>query len=537
MRSPLTVRIYDGESSRVVTRYVRGLRFRKTAPGGHADASCRLVLANSLFTDLGPADRIFIYDGRTGQTVWEGYTNNPGTQSGRGGEGFELSALGGMSLARDRAERLVYLDTSLEQWTVDWLGKQANSATTAVGQFPEDAGSRAAKPTLFMQFTPGQPVANNAQAGMRYRGLEGSSMKLGGFAGFYDGGQIDANYEIEWHWPGTLIQDISQSTNGGGIVKYAGLDFTPGPTDTVGVRLRRVGGGATNIAAGNDNVWGAFGEVKVLGQLVDRNGANRPMATTAHVTIPVSPTFLTTEAYILASEVVEDLLGRLLTFCSPSSSVIEASTYPIDQLAYMEAATAGQVLEDLCLWEADMLYEVLESNAALKHRFNWRAWPSTARYVLPPSMRVERPGSDIDLCNRIAVNWTDTEGNRQVTIRTSVVAALGSRIRDAEPITLPEGQGSQANAERIGDQVLAAKAAAPKAGKATVDRPILDLLTGQWVQPWEIEPGYLVHLQQTDEDLRLTEVEYDDESTSATLTLGEPVLTIEQRVARLVKAS
>lgn len=533
MRAPLAVRVDDSLSSRVVTRNVKGLRFRKTAPGGYADASFTLNIPTSMFRDLGPADRTFITDGRTGRVVWEGYTNNPGLKSGRDGEGYEISALGPMSLAEDRAERLIYLDTSLDKWETDWVNAQAPSANLSIGQFPDDAGTRAGQPAIFCQFTPGQPITNGSLAGMRYRGFEGSPMKLGGFAGFYDAGQTDPNYQLQWFYPGTIITAINQSAQGNGIEKYAGFDFTPPAGASVGFRLRRVAGGATTV--GTDNVWGAFGEVKILGQLLDRNGAERAMSLLAHVTVPTAPNYSTTTASIRAHEVVEDLLGRILTFCDPVTSRIDTTTFGIDQLAYYDAVKAAKVLEDLSTFEPDFLWEVLESNASGRHRFNYRAWPTEHRYTIPPSMVLDQPGSDIDLCNRIAVNFTDLLGKTQVLQVTITVPELGSRVRDAEPVTLGEGQGTWANVVQVGLGILESKKSAPRAATVVLDRPILDMMTGNLVQPWEIEPGYLARLQVTGENLRITEVEYDDDSCTATLTLGYPVLTESQRIARLEK--
>jgi hypothetical protein len=41
--------------------------------------------------------------------------------------------------------------------------------------------------------------------------------------------------------------------------------------------------------------------------------------------------------------------------------------------------------------------------------------------------------------------------------------------------------------------------------------------------PWEIEPGYLCRVRETGDDLRITQVDYDDDSCSMLLTLGTPV--------------
>jgi hypothetical protein len=159
MRSPLAVRINAGNTDRLVTSKVHDLSFSKTAPGGDRQASCELWLPPSQFPDLGPADRIFIYDPTTGRSVWDGYTDNPGERVGPGGMGFALSAQGGMVRAADQAERLIYRDTSLDSWESESIGYvQRAIRDPRGGQFPADAGTHAGKPALYLQFPPGQPI-------------------------------------------------------------------------------------------------------------------------------------------------------------------------------------------------------------------------------------------------------------------------------------------------------------------------------------------------------------------------------------------
>jgi hypothetical protein len=225
----------------------------------------------------------------------------------------------------------------------------------------------------------------------------------------------------------------------------------------------------------------------------------------------------------------------VMPFVDPAAALVTSTPARIDQLAYPEGATPQEVLDDLALWEPDHLWEVLEQIGD-RHRFSYRAWPTTPRYeVSTAADAFSAPGADVDLCNRIAVYWTDRRGVKRTTIVTTTVPALGDRVRDADSVELPDGLGSSANARRIGEQVLAAKNAPPKAGTATVARWVMDRDTGRMVGPWEIEPGYLVRVRETGDDLRLTEVEYNDEDCAATLTLGTPVLSEEQRIARLTR--
>jgi hypothetical protein len=271
---------------------------------------------------------------------------------------------------------------------------------------------------------------------------------------------------------------------------------------------------ATNVAT--DDLWLAVGEIAVLGQPVDRYGQPYANPRTTHW---------------LASEIVEDLLGRLLTFCEGVTADIDTTTAEIDQLAYLDAATPAQVFDDLSLHEPDFYWGIGSTGTNGKHRFWYRAWPTTPRYEISTKDGYSAPGGEADLCNRIAINWTDTKGSTQTTIVTSTVPALGTRVRDAEPVTLPVGLGSLAGAQRVGELVLASKASPPKAATAVVRRPVVDHLRGCMVNLWEIEPGYLVRVRETGDDLRLTEMEYADADVAATLTLGTPVRSTDQLIA------
>lgn len=537
MRGSLAVRLDDGLVNRhVPTRKARGLRFTKTAPGGFHSGSVRIDLPRDEFPHLGPNNRIYVYDKRNGRVVWDGYTDNPGASDGSAGQGFELSAMGGMVRASDESRALVYIDRGLEQWTR--ASGSAASASTDVS--PDPTGSVDAQ-GLLCQLTPGQPVTTNSRASISYLGLENAGLEFGAMSFRVLDGKTDANYSPELYWAppipvGTATLGAFNS-NDSAFTKFVGdASAPPSGAMQVGVRLLRAAGGATTVA--DDTTWAFFYELAVLMRRVDRDG-----------NLLTGAAGMLDSTYVAANWVVEDLIGRMLTFCDPLTAENEAASIQIDQLAYHDGTTAAQVLEDLMLHDSTLYWGIGETLPNGLHRFWMRSWPDSPlgtpavtgyRYEISTRDNYSAPGGDSDLCNRIAVFWTDEKGIQQTTVRTSSVDDLGgapgdsgARTRDADPITLPEGRGSLANAERIGDAVLASKAAPPKAGTAVVSRPILDHDTGNTVMPWEIEPGYNVMVRETGDVLRLTEFEYVDDDVAATLTLGEPVLTIEQRIARL----
>lgn len=518
MRAPLSVKLNDGTTDRLVSHYTEDLRFTKVAPGGHHSASMKIRLPRDDFPKLGPADSVYIYDRRTGNTVWDGYTENPGALDGPGGQGFDLTAMGGTVLASDESQVLVYRDADLGAWE-----RVENSAASATTDASKDPSGSVANDGLLCQFTPGQPITTGSQANIAYAALADAGLEFGAMTMNVLDGKTDANYSPELLWSpsaGSVTLGAFNS-NDTAFSKYVGDASSPtSGAQTISLRLRRTAGGATNIA--DDNTWVFFYNIAVLQRRMDRSG-----------TLLTGVADHVTADYVLASWVAEDLLGRALTLCDPATAVIDTSTAHIDQLAYLDGATAAQVFDDMALHEPDFYWGIGERLPNGLHRFWFRAWPSSVRYEISVKDGYDAPGADVDLCNRISVYWTDANGLKHTTVRTSTVPELGARTKDAESVTLPEGRGSQTNAERIGDAVLAAKATASKAATATVDRPIMDLMLAKEVMPWELEPGCLVRVRETGDEMRLTEMEYVDVDCASTLTLGEPTLSLEQRVARL----
>jgi hypothetical protein len=117
LKGALSVRVNDGVTDRIVSRYCRGLKFTKVAPGGHRDLSFTMVLPRNLFPGLGPDDRAYVYDVRTGRPIFDAYLENPTPTDGPGGQQYDVQAMGGMALANDETRPLIYVDTATSQWT------------------------------------------------------------------------------------------------------------------------------------------------------------------------------------------------------------------------------------------------------------------------------------------------------------------------------------------------------------------------------------------------------------------------------------
>lgn len=509
MMGAVGVLLKDAQNHQVVTRLVTDLEFRKTAPGGHTSMSCNIDLSHDVFPTLGPNDKIIVFDVRTGDKLWEGFTENPGLVSGADGRGYSLSAAGAMSLAQDHSTPVVFIERSLDDSL--WTRLQDTGGTVEAGG--------AAGTDLKFQFSSGMPVAQFTQTAAAYMGISRTNQNILSIEGTRVGGKVDAGWTTEINPVDAGVgiyqaASASLTTTSNTFSAVAVTDF-PTTCEQVWLRIYR-GGTATNVI--DDNVYVTFKAPYIRAALTDATG----------LAITTPGTYLTYA--VRAHEVVNHLLGTVLSAYKPEQ-VDPCATW-ITQLTYHDGAKPADILDDLALYEPNVLWEALEADAYGKFRFRYRTWPTTVRYDVSTSDAFAATGGEVDLCNRVVVYWQDEADQKQGTVVTSVVPELAGRVRDAEPITLAAGQGSLANAQAIGAAVLASKSAAVKSGTATIRRPILDRLHGTTVMPWEIEPGYVVRVQESGDLYRLTETNYVDDDVACALTLGNPVPTLEQMLIK-----
>jgi hypothetical protein len=257
-------------------------------------------------------------------------------------------------------------------------------------------------------------------------------------------------------------------------------------------------------------------------------------------------------AYVLAGEIIKDLLGRVLDqYDGAHASIDTGAAHHIDQLAYVDGVTPAQVLDDLMLLEPAFYWTTGPSDPTTgKYSFAWKAWPTSVRYETTLEDGASMPTSSQELWNQVTVRWRGPAGALHQTLRTGSCPILDKAgVTRRAIIDAGDEIASQANANRVGDNFLANHRYPANAGTVTIPRPIRDLTTGAMVDPFQIQPGELIRvrgvesyadaLNASSNDgvtvFRIWSVEYDSDSNSATLELDTDSRTRANALKRLIQ--
>lgn len=528
---PLSVRLRTSSADQHITNDVKDLQFRSVIPGGFA--SCTVSLHRPLILqpdEIAYYADLIVYDARNANVVWEGRLEDPGRSASSDGEVWELTAVGPAAHASDRTVPLIYVDTSYE----GFIPSPPKSKHLDVG---EETRASDGEPHYMMKFHAGSTVTTGAHGGASYTPILDAGMHIARVSLDYDMGATTANWEFEAVVRDGMVSgaqtiiDVPWTTTQTNTGKRLGTDWT-GSYNVLELRIRRVG--ADTVV--DDNAWVEIDNFVIRGKIYNKDGTE------------LTSNYLANS--IKASTVVGDLMGRLLTEFDGANASIETTTHNIDQLSYPDGVTPAEVLEDLMLLEPAYYWRAGASNSAGLYSFTWRSWPTSVRYEADVSDGFNSPGSADGLYNAVSVRWTNRRGRIRRTRRTQTVPELDAAGLTREAfIDLGDELASSANAIQAGDQFLAEHKTAPNRGTLTVAQRILDRDTGRMVEPWEIQPGYLIRvrdvlprvnsLNATARDgvtvFKIVSSEFDASAASATLELDSHSPTVARAIAKLSK--
>lgn len=528
---PLAVRLSTSRQDTHITRDLRDLIFRSAIPGGFASASFSLDRPLNLQPDeIASYARVYVYDTRDTAVLWEGRLEDSGRSAGPDGQIWQITAVGPAAHVRDRTLPLIYVDQSLERWHKS--GYSTHGFQLNTGEIDADT------PYLRIEVPQGGSIPTTGVGDWIYRTIWYCGQKLARVRADWDTGRTNADWDVTIHArAGTGVSpgaaDVSTWNVAGGILAamLGGTNLTVAQAhDVVSLRVNR----NTSTEVAPVDTWATFAGVSVRAELKNADGTD---ITTGYTVNNVDPV-----------EVVADLLGRVLTQYDGANANLIGSGVDIDQLAYPDGVTPEQILEDLAVYDPAFYWAAWESNSAGKYRFEYVPWPTAVRYEADIADGFDSPASAGELFNAVRVRWRDPRGRVRNTQRTQTVQALtdAGLTREAY-IDISDDMGSSANAQRVGDNFLLEHRYPPNAGTLRIARPVLDLIQGRMVQPWELRPGALIRvrgvlpwidsLNLSDRDgvtvFRVISVEFSAADGAVTLELDSYSRTVARALAKL----
>jgi hypothetical protein len=527
---PLTVRLKTRRKDIDVTNQIGELSFRSSIPGGFAS----LTISLSRPLDLPPDEieyfgKVYVYDGRNGRTLWEGRLEDPGRGAGPDGEVWSITAVGSRAHAQDRVFPVIYVDRSLDRWRRSRYSSSA-AAQTSIGEIDEDT------PAIIMSASEGATVTTSWAADMIYRSIYWCGQLVARIRADHVGDGTSSNYHA------TIF-----ARTGSGAATFSTQDNWATTPQTLGANINTVGWDqTTNVVSIRNQRDNSNTTADAFTTVYYYNIVVRAVIKKADGTDNLSPVGYNVNN-IDPSEVVVDLLGRVLNKFDGVNATIVGSGVDIDQLAYPDGTTADAILEELQLYDPGFYWAAWESNPANDlARFEYIPWPSTIRYDATTEDGFDAPSSASDLYNRIRVRWLDPGNFIRHTVRTQTVPELSDAVLTREAyIDTSDEIGSPIMAAYIGDNFLNEHRYPPNAGTLRVARPISDNDTGRTVMPWEILPGHLIRvrgvqprvdaLNPTNRDgvtvFRVISVDFSAADGTATLELDSYVRSITRVLA------
>lgn len=474
---PLTVRIGDDH----VTQKLKDLSFRREAVGGLQSISVSFDAPLSTLA-VATLEKVYLFDARTAETIGEARVADLGrSASADGGQTWEIVAFGPAQHASDIMAPAVYVDQSI---TDGWrqVDRVTKGATWSQSTRPGSTTDAAAEAQVF-QFPQGLTVGTSDEVTSRYERVREAGMKLGRLSVTVDGGANDTDYQTKVMVRtagagGGSVATANLSTASANVAAVVVTDWANGRNGIDLKFLRAVNTGAV----ANDNRWASFSSIVVRTLLLNQDGTE---ITTGY-----------TQDYVLAHEVVEDLLGRRLPEFDGAGAIIDTSgTFQIDSLVYVDGVSPKEIFDDLMLLEPAFYWTTGPDTTGNGYAFEWKEWPTSVRYEATLEDGGNFPASAQELYNEVLVRYRDKRGRTRsltVTGACPMLDAAGLTRRAefdvGDEIHTPNG------AQRVGDNFLAAHKYPPNAGTLSIARPIRDLTTGQMVQPFEIEAGELIRV-------------------------------------------
>ena len=533
---PLAVRVKNTRVDQMLTGYLHGgVKFQKSDPGGFKSGSFVVSKRLGYRTDIiQPYSRIYIYNQLTGDTVFEGDVSHPGRSVSDDGELLEVTVEGGVERLRDWSGQRIFIDRDMQAWELTSTAARGSQAN--VGDDLGGSGDDA----LTLAFPNSFHVELNYRAEIGYFRVREAGQLMGYLNYAWDGGHTSGS-------PGWLVRSIVSPPST--LVRSQVLNISGSGGSLAIVQNYAAGAnvaylqliwtsGASSSTAATDITWASMLRIIVQCQYKLKDG----------VTFLPDASY---DDYTTAPKVVNDLLGTVLfdTFDGPNAQVDTGAGYSIRQLAYPDGVNPLQVLDDLMEFEPGCTYIVGPSTPTDdKYSFKWMARNDVVRYEFSTWADDYSAGAQpVDQYNEAVTRWKSPTGLAKSTVTTQSIPEMDAMGRTRRFFqNLGDSTSDLDNATQANAAVLADHRYPKNGGQVTVSRQVVDLFTGRWIQPFEIEPSYLCRIVGVSPSAdalnsstrngstlcRIVTTDYDADSHSASIALDSEPWSMYRAIAR-----
>jgi hypothetical protein len=551
-RSTLLLRIEPATGSALTVRIPGDARFSATVPGGYEKLTATIPWSRNVPApvQLAGAPVVQVVDRGSGQIVWHGRISDPGQRIQPGLDGYALTAVGEKALLDGLADAWCIVDRDPASWVP--LGDYpAGTAQVGVGagtlaasaidggsstpsSFQEEAIPTGvglpAGTTMSFLYRAGQGQAADVAALAQVTGSTRASTGAAGasWTTTVRGGNDETASTVLATFQNATSQTDWQAELGAGTWLAAARHHA--------LMVRTTYSGAA-VTATTATDWVRHANLTVLGRRFMRDGTEE------------LPTAETPDAFRPSvADVVNDVIGRLMRTAVEVDPQIQQPTTYVDQACWWKGVTARQVL-DFTLQYAPFCWWAVWAPRPTERRprFQYGTWQTPIRYILGPNARVRLAGGSDSVANRALVVYLAAPERPATVVVTATVPVLDDEglTRTVIVDVTDKGPMSVAAATTLGQNAISRVAVTKPSGQATVAEPILDLVAGRYVQPWEILPGSPIMVTRAAPRLgaigttdtpdgvaifRLTGVSYDVSAGAATLDLDGGTRTLKSRI-------
>jgi hypothetical protein len=528
---PLAVRVKNGRYDGMLTGYLHGgVKFQKSDPGGFKSASFVVSQRLGFRTDLiQPYSRIYIFDQRGGECVFEGDVTHPGRSVTDDGALLEVQV--DMDRLHDWSGARIFVDRDMEAWN-----KTSTAMVSTTIEVNDDRGGSGVD-ALNLAFPTDTHVENTHRAECGYYRIREAGQELGRINYSWDAGLTNASWlaRLITTPPSTASRAQSLTTAGAGGSGAVVGGSIPVGANVAYLQLIWTGAPSSTGASGADVVWLSILDPVVMARLHLKDGSFKTSGYADAVT---------------AVDVWEDMLGDMLadSFDGPGAQLDAGTGFVIQQFAFPDGTTPADIAEELTRLEPACTYVIGPSSPLDdKYSIKWVTRSTDVRYELMTWIDEHTGGvQPVEQYDVAVARWKTPVGNIRYTTSTQSIpemAAAGRSRRyfqDLGTVTAADTNATQANSAVLNDHRYPRNG-----GQVKVQRAIVDLFTGRRVQPYQIEPGYLVRMVGINPSVdalnnsprngsticQIVNTDYDSDDNSVTLDLDSLPWSVFRAIA------